>query len=127
MQIIYTPNAPEPLGHYAQATVHQGVVYVAGQLGINPATGQICAESIEEQAQQALANIGAILQAAGSSLERVLRMTIYVSDVSLWGPVNGIYAQALGAHKPARAVVPVKELPMGAMIEISAIAAVNES
>ena len=124
MKIIYTPEAPEPLGPYSQATVHQGVVYVAGQLGIDPATGELCQESIGEQARQALANIDAILEAAGSSLQQTLCVTLYISDMAQWGQVNDVYAQVMGEHRPARAVVPVGELPKGALLEISAIAAI---
>ncbi|MGH9842972.1 MAG: RidA family protein [Blastocatellia bacterium] len=122
---VSTPNAPRPAGHYSQAVIHQGLVYVAGQLPIDPATGEKKLGPIEEQAEQVLRNIRAILQAAGSDLHRVLKMTVYISDISLWGKVNEVYAQMLGDHRPARAVVPVKELHHGFQIEIEAIAAMN--
>ncbi|MGH9945182.1 MAG: Rid family hydrolase, partial [Pyrinomonadaceae bacterium] len=95
---IQTPDAPAPAGHYSQATVHRGVVYVAGQLAIEPRTGEKKLGSIEEQTEQALENVGAILKAAGSDLGRVLKMTIYISDIGLWGAVNEVYARVLGEH-----------------------------
>lgn len=125
IKIISTPNAPQPGGHYSQAIVHHGVVYVAGQLPIDPKTGEKKLGPIEEQTEQVLANIREIMHAAGSDLGRVLKMTVYVSDISLWERVNDVYARMLGDHRPARAVVPVKELHHGFQIEIEAIAAVN--
>ncbi|MFN7930019.1 MAG: Rid family detoxifying hydrolase [Blastocatellia bacterium] len=125
LQSIQTANAPTPAGHYAQAIVHNGVVYVAGQLPIDPATGEKILGTIEEQTERVLHNLAAILQAANSDLSHVLKMTVYVSDSSQWGAVNAVYARILGEHKPARAIVPVKELHYGFMIEIDAIAAVN--
>jgi 2-iminobutanoate/2-iminopropanoate deaminase len=126
MYEISTPNAPVPAGHYAQALVHQGIVYVSGQLPIDPQTGERCLGSIEEQAEQALRNVAAILQAAGSSLDRVLKTTVYVSDIALWDRVNAVYARVFGAHRPARAVVPTRDLHYGFQIEIEAIAAVGD-
>ena len=120
---IFTPNAPAPGGHYSQAVVHNGLIYVAGQLPIDPKTGEKKLGSIEEQTEQTLNNVRAILQAAGSDLNRVLKMTIYVSEISLWGKVNEVYARVMGDHRPARAVVPVKDLHYGFQIEIEAIAA----
>src|SRR5262249_52131012 len=122
---ILTPNAPTPAGHYSQAIVHNGLIYISGQLPINPQTGEKKAGPIEEQTEQVLDNIRAILEAAGSDLSRVLKMTVYISDVSLWGKVNEVYARMMGAHRPARAIVPVKDLHYGFQIEIEAIAAVK--
>jgi 2-iminobutanoate/2-iminopropanoate deaminase len=123
---VLTPNAPAPGGHYSQAIVHNGLVYVAGQLPIDPKTGERKLGPIEEQAEQTLENIRAILQAAGSDMNRVLKMTVYISDIDLWGKVNEVYAHFLGDHRPARAIVPVKELHYGFQIEIEAIAALGE-
>ena len=122
---VLTTGAPAPGGHYSQAVVHRGLVYVAGQLPVDPATGEKKLGPIEEQTEQVLANIRAILQAAGSDLDRVLKMTVYISDIGLWGKVNEVYARMLGDHRPARAVVPVKDLHYGFQIEIEAIAALN--
>ncbi len=125
MTPIHTPYAPAPAGHYAQAIVHGGLIYVSGQLPIDPADREKPPGDIEEQTEQTLRNVGAILEAAGSGLDRVLQMTVYVSDVSLWGRVNAAYARVMGAHRPARAVVPVKDLHYGYQIEIQAVAAVG--
>ena len=125
MQSIETRDAPTAAGHYSQAIVHNGVVYVAGQLPIKPGSSERHVGSIEEQTEQTLRNVEAILKAAGSGLDRVLQMTIYVSDISLWGGVNTAYSRVMGGHKPARAVVPVKELHYGYQIEIQAIGAVR--
>ena len=127
MEIRYvsTPNAPQPGGHYSQATVHHGVVYVAGQLPIDAKTGEKKLGPIAEQTEQVLANIREILLAAGSDLSRVLRTTVYIADINLWGQVNEVYARVFGEHRPARAIVPVKELHYGFLIEIEAIAAVD--
>ena len=124
VQIIQTDAAPRAGGHYSQAIVHNGVVYVAGQLPFVPGSDSRVVGSIAEQTEQTLRNVEAILVAAGSGLDRVLQMTIYVSDISLWGEVNAVYARVMGDSRPARAVVPVKDLHYGYQIEIQAIAAV---
>jgi 2-iminobutanoate/2-iminopropanoate deaminase len=123
IKTIQTPNAPTPAGHYSHAVVYNGLVFVAGQLSINPETGEKVLGSIEEQTEQALSNVREILKAANSDLSRVLKMTIYISDIELWKAVNEVYARVMGEHKPARAVVPTKELHYGFLIEIEAIAA----
>jgi 2-iminobutanoate/2-iminopropanoate deaminase len=123
IRTILTPEAPAPGGHYSQAVVYNGLVFVAGQLAIDPKTGERLTGSIEEQTEQCLKNVAAILQAAGSGLNRVLKMTIYISDIELWGAVNSVYARVMAAHRPARAVVPVKDLHYGFKIEIEAVAA----
>ncbi|MBA3805617.1 MAG: RidA family protein [Acidobacteria bacterium] len=123
---VLTGDAPAPGGHYSQAVVHNGLIYISGQLAINPQTGEKILGPIEEQTEQVLVNIAAILRAAGSDLSRVLKMTIYISDMSLWGRVNEVYARVMGEAKPARAVVPVNELHYGFLIEIEAIAAAAE-
>ena len=123
MQAIETRGAPTAAGHYSQAIVHNGVVYVAGQLPIDPTDRNRPVGSIEEQTERTLRNVEAILVAAGTGLDRVLQMTIYISDIELWAGVNTAYARVMGSHKPARAVVPVKDLHYGYQIEIQAIAA----
>ena len=126
MRIIETPNAPRPAGHYAQAIVHDGLVFVAGQLPLDPQTTEKRVGTFEEQTEQALKNIAEILKAAGSDLSHVLKTTVYISDIGLWSRVNTVYAKAFGEHRPARTVVPVKELHFGYQIEIEAIAAVKK-
>jgi len=122
---ISTPNAPTPAGHYAQATVHAGTVYVAGQLSIDPATGEKLHGSIEEQTERTLRNVEAILQAAGSDFAHLLKVNVYVTDIAFWPRVNAVYARVVGTDVPARAVVPVPALNHGLLIEIDAIAAVK--
>lgn len=126
MQFISTPDAPAPAGHYSQGVVHGGVVYVAGQLPIDPATGALVApDEIEPQAERTLRNVEAVLLAAGSRLDLVCSMTIYITDRALWPQVNAVYSRLLGGHRPARAVIPVPELRPGCLIEIQAVAAVD--
>jgi 2-iminobutanoate/2-iminopropanoate deaminase len=125
MKEILAADAPAPAGHYSQAIVHRGFAFVAGQLGIDPARRGAPPGSIQQQTEQTLRNIAAILRAAGSGLDRVVQMTVYVSDISLWAAVNEVYARVLGDHRPARAVVPVNSLHNGYQVEIQAIAAVD--
>ena len=127
MKTISTPAAPAPAGHYSQAITHDGLVYVSGQLPIDPATRTPCNGPIEEQTELALRNLAAILESAGSSIDRVLKTTVYVSDIGLWGRVNAAYSTFFGEHRPARSVVPTRELHFGCLIEIDAIAAVSGS
>jgi 2-iminobutanoate/2-iminopropanoate deaminase len=124
MKSIRTPNAPLPAGHYAQAIVHNGLVYVSGQLPVDPETGEKRIGSIEDQTSQALKNVAAILRAAGSDLDQVVKATVYISDVELWDRVNKVYGEFFGAHRPARAIVPTRDLHFGFQIEIEVIAAV---
>jgi 2-iminobutanoate/2-iminopropanoate deaminase len=123
MKRVETPLAPKPAGHYAQAVVHGGLVFVAGQLPIDPQRPGVIPEGIEAQTERAMGNVAAILQAAGSGLPRLLSVTVYLSDLSLWGRVDETYARLMGEHRPARAVVPTAPLHYGALLEISAIAA----
>lgn len=123
IKTIQTANAPAPGGHYSQAVAYNGLVYVAGQLSIDPQTGEKKLGPIEEQTEQVLKNIGEILKAANSDLSRVLKMTVYVSDIGMWRTVNEVYAKIMGDHRPARAVIPTRELHYGFLIEVDAIAA----
>ena len=122
---VATSNAPAVGGHYSQAVIYNGLVFVSGQLAINPLNGDKLTGSIEEQTEQCLKNIAEILKAAGSDLSRVLKMTIYISDIEFWSTVNTVYARIMGDHRPARAVVPVNELHYGFKIEIETVAATN--
>jgi 2-iminobutanoate/2-iminopropanoate deaminase len=123
MRYVQSEGAPAPGGHYSHAVTHNGFVFVAGQLPVRPGDSEHRPGPIAEQTEQALRNVQAILESAGSGLDRVVQMTIYVSDIALWADVNAVYARFMGPHRPARAVVPVKELHFGYQIEIQAIAA----
>lgn len=126
MKKISTPNAPTPAGHYSQAVVYGGVVYVAGMLGRGPDTpADADLGDAGTQTRTALANVEAVLEAAGSSLARIVRMTIFVSDVDHWGDVNDAVAEVLGDHKPARAIVPVRNFRDPYVVEIVATAALG--
>jgi len=125
MKIVSTPEAPAPAGHYSQAIVEGGFVFVSGQLPIDPATRAPNTGSIEEQTELVLRNLSAILRAAGSEIDRVVKTTVYVSNIELWGRVNETYAKFFGEHRPARAVVPTRELHFGCLVEIDAVAAVD--
>ena len=126
MRIIYTDKAPKPVGPYSQAVVWANVVYVAGQIPIDPSTGRVVGDTIEEQARQALENLKAILEAAGSSLDRVLKVTVYIRDIGFFDRFNKVYSEYFKEHRPARSVVEVSNLPKGVMVEIEAIAAAEE-
>ena len=125
MKTVSTHAAPQARGHYSQAVVHAGLVYVAGQLPLVPDEPQRRLESFEAQARQVIANVLAIVEAAGSSRERILRATVYIADVSHWPAFDAIYAELLGAHRPARTVVPVAHLHYGYLVEMDAIAALE--
>jgi 2-iminobutanoate/2-iminopropanoate deaminase len=125
IKLIQTSNAPTPAGHYSQAVVHNGLVYVSGQLPIDPKTGEKRFDSIEEQTEQVLTNLSEILKAANSDISRLLKVTIYISDINMWDKVNTIYARVMKDHRPARAVIPIKDLHYGFLIEVDGIAATN--
>ena len=126
MKPIQPPDQPQPKGHYSPGFEHNGLIFVSGQLPMTLDTRVPFTGSIEEQTELALKNVEAVLNAAGSDLAHVLQFTIYVSDMELWGAVNATYARVLGDHRPARAIVPVKDLHFDTKIEIQAIAAKRE-
>jgi 2-iminobutanoate/2-iminopropanoate deaminase len=120
---VRTQHAPAPVGPYSQAVIHQGLVYVSGQIPLDPATGEVVGGEIEAQATRVFANLRAVLEAAGSGVERVLRTSIYLTDLSLFSRVNAVYErQFTGDPKPARSTVGVASLPLGVQIEVDAIA-----
>lgn len=125
MNPILTSEAPAPAGHYSQAIVHNDLVYVSGQLPIHPQTKEKCLGSIEEQTRQTLSNLKAVLEAANSNLAQTLKVTVYISDIALWDQVNTVYAEFFDTHKPARSIVPTRELHFGFKIEMDAIAYIN--
>ena len=125
MKTIQPSGQPTPKGHYSPGIEHNGLIFVSGQLPMDLETREPFAGDIEKQAELALRNVEAVLLAEGSDLDHVLQMTIYVSDMELWGQVNAVYARVMGDHRPARAMIPVKDLHFGTKIEIAAIAAVK--
>lgn len=122
---VTAPAATPPGGHYSQAVIHGGLVYVSGQLGFAPGSTTPDLVSVDQQVRNCLGNLSAILEAAGSSLSQVIRTTVYISDVALWPKVNATYASVFGDHKPARTIVPCNTLHHGFQVEIDAIAAVT--
>jgi 2-iminobutanoate/2-iminopropanoate deaminase len=124
MKQVQTSLAPVPAGHYSQGIIHNDIVYVSGQLSIDPSSRLPVQGTVEEQLTQALNNMLAVLIEAGSEKEKVLKCTVFISDIALWPRVNEVYADFFGNHKPARSVVPVNTLHHGLIVEVEAIAAV---
>ena len=126
MRVIQPPDQPTPKGHYSPGIEHNGVIYVSGQLPMDIVTREPFVGDIETQTELALRNVEVVLLEAGSDLSHVLQFTIYVSDIEFWGKVNETYARVMGEHRPARAIVPVKDLHFDTKIEIQAIATLKE-
>ncbi|MBX2998330.1 MAG: RidA family protein [Caldilineaceae bacterium] len=122
--IINTEKAPAAVGPYSQAVRSGSFVFTSGQIGINPLTGQLRI-GIEEQARQVLTNLAAVLSASGSGMDRILKTSIFLTDMADFGVVNRIYAEAFDTEPPARSTFQVAALPLGALIEIEAIALVE--
>lgn len=127
MRLVETASAPLPVGPYSQALVHGKLVFASGQIPLDPATGKLVTGEIEAQAERVLLNLRAVLEAAGSGMEQVLRATVYVTDLSLFARVNAVYGRFFAKPHPARATVQVAALPLGALIEIDAIAALKRA
>ncbi|MDE5791240.1 MAG: RidA family protein [Muribaculaceae bacterium] len=121
---IITEKAPGAIGPYSQAVKAGNLIFVSGQLPINPATGEMPVE-IKEQTRQSIANIKAILEAEGATLDNVVKTTCLLADMSLFGPMNEVYAEEFKKVYPARAAFAVKELPKAALVEIEVIAVVG--
>lgn len=122
-RIIETLNAPQAVGPYSQAVEANGTLYISGQVALNPATMKLVEGGIKEQTQQVLENIGAILKAAGYEYSDVVKSTCLLSDIADFKPMNEVYGQFYIDKKPARAAYAVKDLPLGALIEIETVAA----
>jgi len=125
IQFVASGQAPKAIGPYSQATIVNGMVYTAGQIGFNPANMEIVGGGIREQTERVLANLKAVLEAAGSGLPKVVKTTVYLVDMADFPAMNEVYAQAFGDHKPARSTVAVAGLPRGVRIEIDVIATVS--
>ena len=124
-EVVVTRNAPAPVGPYSQAVKMKGLLYTAGQIGINPSTGVIVQDSIESETRQALDNLKAILEEGGSSLEEVLKVTVFIINMSDFARINTIYGQYFTKKAPARSCVEVRALPKEARVEIEALAVCN--
>lgn len=122
MQLIHTDEAAKPFGHYSQAVKANGMVYVSGILGVRPDDREIVVRDLAAQTRIVLENLKAVLHAAGSALDQVVKVTVYAESVSDWDKVNEIYRAYFGDHRPARAFVPTGRLHHGFQIEIDAVA-----
>ncbi len=118
---IHTPNAPKAIGPYSQAVAANGTVYLSGQIGLDPATGELVAGGIEAQARRVFTNLAAVAEAAGSSLAAAVRVTIYLVDFGHFAVVNGIMQEFFGEPYPARVTIAAAGLPRGAAIEVDCI------
>lgn len=123
MKQINTVNAPAAIGPYSQATAHNGLIFVSGQLPIDPSTGAFPEGGVEVQTRQSLTNIKSILEAAGSGMDKVLKTTVLLADMGDFAAMNGVYSEFFTEPYPARCAFAVKTLPKGALVEIECIAA----
>lgn len=121
-QLFNPATATQPAGHYSHAAVGGGLVFIAGQLPIDAAGQRLTDKPFEAQARQVLANVKAALEAAGSEVSQLLHVRVYLTDIAHWGSFNALYAEWAGAHRPARAVVPVPALHHDLLLEVEAVA-----
>ncbi|MDP3000287.1 MAG: RidA family protein [Acidobacteriota bacterium] len=124
-QIIATEKAPLAIGPYSQAVAHNGLLYLSGQIALDPATGQLIEGDAAAQTERVLENLKAVLEAAGSSLDRVLKTTVYLKDLGEFARMNEVYARYFPENPPARATVEVARLPRDARVEIEAVALIG--
>ena len=124
MKVVATEKAPKALGPYSQGYVHGGMFYSAGQIPINPAVDAVEAETIEEQTEQVCKNLAAVLEAAGTSFDKVVKTTCFLADIADFGAFNGVYEKYF-TSKPARSCVAVKDLPKAVLVEIEILAVVE--
>jgi 2-iminobutanoate/2-iminopropanoate deaminase len=124
MRTIATASAPRAIGPYSQALVHDGLLYSAGQIALDPSTMELVDGDTGAQTEQVFANLKAVLEAAGASLTNVVKTTVYLADMADFQAMNAVYAKHFGEHRPARSTVAAAALPKGARVEIDVIAAV---
>ena len=122
-KITQTSNAPKAIGPYSQATVYQNLIFCSGQLPLDPETMEIVGSTAAEQTKQVMENLSAVLEATGTSLEKVLKCTIYVKDLKDFASINEVYGSYFPQNPPARATVEVSRLPKDALVEIECVAA----
>jgi 2-iminobutanoate/2-iminopropanoate deaminase len=123
LRAVQTDRAPAAIGPYSQAVIANGFLFTAGQIPLDPATGQVVAGDVTAQTERVLANVAAVLEAGGTSWSSVVRTTVYLYDMNHFPAVNQVYARVLGTARPARSTVQVAALPRGVLVEIDAIAA----
>lgn len=121
---VHSEHAPKAVGPYSQAMRHGDMLYLSGQIGLDPATGALVGESVEDQARQVMRNLSAVLAAGGASTSDIIKANIFLVDMADFPGINAIYAEWLGSHRPARATVAVAALPLGAKVEIDLIACI---
>jgi 2-iminobutanoate/2-iminopropanoate deaminase len=122
IEYVATSNAPKAIGPYSQATIHGGLVFTAGQIAFDPATMEIVPGGIREQTARVMANLSAVLEGAGSSLQKVLKTTVFLVDMQDFTAMNEVYSHAFGDHRPARSTVAVASLPRGVRVEVDVVA-----
>jgi 2-iminobutanoate/2-iminopropanoate deaminase len=122
IDVASTSAAPRAIGPYSQATITGNLVFTAGQVALDPSTMELVGTSVAEQTEQVMRNLGAVLEAAGSGLDRVLKTTVFLTEMADFAAMNEVYARAFGAHRPARSTVAAAGLPKGARVEIECVA-----
>lgn len=125
MKTISTINAPAAIGPYAQGNIAGGLLFASGQIPLDPETGEIVGSTIEEQTAQVMKNVAAILEAAGTDFDHVVKTTCFLNDMNDFAAFNAEYAKSFGEVRPARSAVAVEKLPKGALVEVEVIAEVN--
>lgn len=125
MKTISTANAPAAIGSYAQGNIAGGLLFASGQIPLDPETGEIVGSTIEEQTAQVMKNVAAILEAAGTDFDHVVKTTCFLNDMNDFAAFNAEYAKSFGEVRPARSAVAVEKLPKGALVEVEVIAEVN--
>lgn len=126
MRTISTEKAPAAIGPYAQGNVVGGFLFASGQIALDPQTGELAGSTVEEQTEQVMKNVGALLEAAGTDFDHVVKTTCFLEDIDDFAAFNEVYAKSFGEHLPARSAVGVDRLPKGALVEVEVIAEVVE-
>jgi 2-iminobutanoate/2-iminopropanoate deaminase len=124
LKIVHTDQAPAAIGPYSQGVIANGFLYTAGQIALDPATGQITPGDVRAQTERVMTNLGAVLSAAGASWKDVVKTTVFLHDMNDFPVVNEVYGRVLGEARPARSTVQVSALPRGVLVEIDAVVAV---
>ena len=126
MKTVSTTHAPAAIGPYVQGNIVGNLLFASGQIALDPATGEMVGATIEEQTSQVMKNVGALLEAAGTDFDHVVKTTCFLNDMNDFAAFNGVYAQSFGESLPARSAVAVEALPKGALVEVEVIALVEE-